>query len=204
MPADIRREVCRRLSDNETAQSIIDWLDKQPAARQILDDQFDGAKVLPQNISEWKRNPEFARFLAQRDSIANTKALAEFSVDLARSAGGIGAGAVALLGGKIMQALESADAAAVDDLTCTVAKLRQREQKDVDLDIKKRVLDQNERKLALAEKQFQLRACELFASRYEDQKIKDIMDGKESKSVKIDQLRLALFGEKPEGLDYGS
>lgn len=203
MPAEIRREVCRRLADNETATSVIAWLETQPAARAVLDEQFDGAKVLPQNISEWKKNPEFVRFVQQRERVAETKGFCEFSLEMAKAGGGVSSGSIAVIGGKILQMLEEAEPETAAALITSVSKLRQREQKDLDIDIKKRVLAQNERKLALAEKQFQLRACELFMDRYEDKRVKDILDGKETKSVKLDQLRLALFGEQPAGLDFG-
>ncbi|HPS07331.1 MAG TPA: hypothetical protein PLG22_07350 [Kiritimatiellia bacterium] len=203
MPADIRREVCRRLADNEPAASVIGWIETQPAARATLDEHFDGAKVLPQNLSEWKRNPEFMRYCKQRDAVANAKGFCEFSLDMAKASGGISSGSVAVIGGKIMQMLEDADPAAATALVDSVNKLRAREQKDQDLALKKRRADQVDRTLALAEKQFQARTAELFLKWYGDKRVQDIVDGKAEKSVKIDQLRLALFGDEPKGLDFG-
>lgn len=202
MPADIRREVCRRLADNETASSVIGWLESDPRARAVLDEQFDGAKVIPQNLSEWKKNPEFERFVRQREEVANARVYSDFALELAKASGGVSAGSIAVIGGKIMQLLETADPDMAKALIADVSKLRAREQEDAKQALRKRVVEQNDRKLALAEKQFQMRACELFMDRYEDQKIRNILDSKETKSVKMDQLRLALFGAQPEALDF--
>lgn len=202
MPAELRREVCRRLADNETAASVIDWLEKDPRARAVLDEQFDGAKVIPQNLSEWKKNPEFERFVRQREEVANARVYSDFALELAKASGGVSAGSIAVIGGKIMQLLETADPEMAKALIADVSRLRAREQEDAKQALRKRVVEQNDRKLALAEKQFQMRACELFMDRYEDNKIRTIMDSKETKSVKMDQLRLALFGAQPEALDF--
>lgn len=203
MPADIRREVCRRLADNETAQSVIDWLEMQPAARAALDDHFDGAKVLPQNLSEWKRNPEYVRFCKQREDVASARAYTDFALELAQASGGVSAGAVAVIGGKILQLLETAEPAEAKALISDVSRLRAREQEDAKQALRKRVVEQNDRKLQLAEKQFQIRACELFVEWSEDKRAREIVEGKGTKSFKVDQLRLALFGEQPENLELG-
>jgi len=202
MPADIRHEVCRRLADNETAHSVIEWLSSVPEAIATLDEHFDGAKVLPQNLSEWKKSSEYARFMKRREAISEAKSRSEFSLKLAEAAGGINSGAVAVLGGKILSMLEDGDPDAAIALVDSVNKLRALEQKDADIALKSRVADQNDRRLALSEKQFQVKACELFVDWYEDKKVREIMDNKESRSVKIDQLRFALYGNKPEGLDF--
>lgn len=202
MPADIRREVCRRLADNETAASVIAWLEQQQSARISLDENFDGAKVLPQNLSEWKRNPEFARYCKQRDDVANAKGYCEFSLDMAKASGGINSGSVAVIGGKILQMLEDADPAAANALVDSVNKLRAREQKDADLALKTRKADQADRALALAEGQFQARTCEVFLKWYEDKRVKDIMAQKAEKPVIIANLRKAFFGDKPKDLEY--
>jgi len=202
MPADIRREVSRKLADHESAAGVIAWLEGLPEARAVLDEMFDGARVSPQNLSEWKKNPEHVRFCRRREDVAAARAHSEFALDIAKASGGISAGSIAVLGGKILEMLEAAEPDAAGAIVKEVIKLRAREQKDTDLALKKRVIDQNERRLQLAEKQFQLRACELFMDRYEDKKVREILDGKGAKNVKLDQLRLALFGSKPENLEY--
>jgi hypothetical protein len=203
MPADIRREVCRRLADNETAQSIIEWIETEPIARAVLDEQFDGAKVLPQNLSEWKRNPEFSRFVKRREDVANAKVYSDFALDLAGASGSVSAGAVAIIGGKILELLENSDPDTAKALIKDVTRLRAREQEDAKQALRKRVVEQNDRKIGLAEKQFQIRACELFVDWSEDKRAKEIVEGKDTRSVKVDQLRLALFGDKPDNLDFG-
>ena len=201
MPADIRREVCRRLADNETAQSVIDWLEKQPSARAALDEKFDGAKVLPQNLSEWKRNPEYVRFCRQREDVEQTKGYCEFSIDMAKAAGGISSGSVAVIGGKILQMLEGADPEAATLLVKQVGALRALEQRDAEIALKQKKSEQTDRALDLAESQFQVRTAQVFAKWYDDKRVKEIMAGKDSEPVKVDKLRVALFGEKPSDLE---
>jgi hypothetical protein len=202
MPADIRREVCRRLADNEPAASVIAWIEETPAARAVLDEQFDGARVLPQNLSEWKKNPEFARFVRQREEVASARAQSEFALEIAKAAGGVSAGSIAILGGKILQMLEGADPDAASSLIKEVIKLRAREQKDDEIALKKRAAAHNERKIVLAEAQFRAKTAELFLEWHNDKRVQEIVNGTAEKTVKLDGLQKVLFGEKPEGLEF--
>ena len=178
MPADVRREVSRRLADNETAGSVIAYLESVPAAIQTLNEYFDGARVLPQNLSEWKRNPEYQRFCRQREDVARARAYSEYAVDMAKASGGISAGSVAVLGGKILEMLESAEPSVAADLIDQVTRLRAREQKDAELDLKKRAQKQKDRALNLAEAQFEVRTCEIFLKWYDDKRVAEIKIGR--------------------------
>ena len=54
LPTPIREEVNNRVNDQQTATSIADWLNTLPEVQAILDNEFDGRPISPQNLSDWK------------------------------------------------------------------------------------------------------------------------------------------------------
>ena len=54
LPANLRRDLNVRLENNEPADSLLAWLNSLPETKRVLDDQFGGAPISPQNLSEWR------------------------------------------------------------------------------------------------------------------------------------------------------
>lgn len=168
----------------------------------MLDEYFGEEPVTPQNLSEW-RVGGYKEWLDRREKVEDTKSLAGFAAKMAEAAGGnLTDGSAAILGGKFLEALEAADANTdLGAITKAIVSLR-----STDLEARKatqrdRLLEQKERTVALAEKQFQIRTAETFLKFYEDKRAQEIAEGKGKRDAKVDQLRLLMFGaeETPHG-----
>jgi hypothetical protein len=188
LPLATRREVARRLLDHETAASVIAWLSSKPEVLAIWADHFDGAAATSQNISEWKKGSEFAGYVRQLDEIERAKALSEFSVRLASAAGGMASGAVASLGGRLMEMMDSADPDTMKDLVAMATQLRAAEQNDRLLGLKERIADAKDRSLDLTERQIRFRECTRFLKWFADGQAQEIAAGAGSKDDKIAKL----------------
>jgi hypothetical protein len=202
LTARLREAVNRRLHDGETAGQILPWLNAQPDAIKMVEIHFAGELVTPQNLSAWRQGG-FQRWLQDLDETENTKTLAAFAAKLASAAGGdMAAGAKAIAAGKILSRLQSlgddADMETLLALTKATQSLH-----SADLDTKKlaqteRALVQKQQALDLLESKFELETSKKFLDWYADERAKRIAESAEPKDVKMDQLRLLLFGKAPE------
>lgn len=216
-PPHIREEVCRRLHEGQTARKICAWLNEHPDVLRVLDEHFAEQPVTDQNISEWRKGG-YQKWLARREQLETTKQLADYSLKLAEGMSP-SEGAARIAGGQLLMIFEDLDIEAqrtllkekpgtyiaLLDVLARVKKseadaLKARESTRTN-DLNEKRLEQNDRKLALDEKRFQVRTCELFIDWYENETAKRIAEGKAARSVKIDQLREAMFGpaENPHG-----
>lgn len=64
LPASIREKINRKLYDGEPGAQILAWLNQQPEVKEILNRQFNGCPVTPQNLSRWRRGG-YQEFLLQ-------------------------------------------------------------------------------------------------------------------------------------------
>ena len=202
LTARLREAVNRRLHDGETAGQILPWLNAQPDAIKMVEIHFAGELVTPQNLSAWRQGG-FQRWLQDLDETENTKTLAAFAAKLASAAGGdMAAGAKAIAAGKILSRLQSlgddADMETLLALTKATQSLH-----SADIDTKKlaqteRALVQKQQALDLLESKFELETSKKFLDWYADERAKRIAESAEPKDVKMDQLRLLLFGKAPE------
>jgi hypothetical protein len=202
LTARLREAVNRRLHDGETAGQILPWLNAQPDAIKMAEIHFSGELITPQNLSAWRQGG-FQRWLQDLDETENTKTLAAFAAKLASAAGGdMAAGAKAIAAGKILSRLQSlgddADMETLLALTKATQSLH-----SADLDTKKlaqteRALVQKQQALDLLESKFELETSKKFLDWYADERAKRIAESAEPKDVKMDQLRLLLFGKAPE------
>lgn len=65
LPHAIREELNRRLRDGEPGKTLVRWLNALPEIHTILQADFAGQPVTPQNLSEWKRGGYKDWFLQQ-------------------------------------------------------------------------------------------------------------------------------------------
>jgi hypothetical protein len=198
LPVAVREEVNRRLLDGEPGSKILPWLNGLEAVLRILDEHFGEEPITPQNLSEWRQGG-YADWLARREKIAATKELAGYAARLGAAAGGdLTEGGAAILGGKLLEALEGAtEGEELRGLADVLVALRR-----TDLEARKArqrdtLLEQNERKVSLSEKQFEARSCELFIEWAKNKQALDIAQGPEPKAVQMEQLHLLIFGRPP-------
>jgi hypothetical protein len=197
-PLAIRQEVNRRLLDGQPASKILPWLNSDEQVLQVLDEHFGEEPVTAQNLSEWRQGG-YRDWLKRRENITRTKELATYAAELGQAAGGsLNDGSAAILSGQLLELLEDPNPKTIASVVKSVVMLR-----DSDLDTRKadqrdRLLEQKERALQLDEKRFEVRSTELFMKYYDDRRAREIVEGKGTKAVKMDQLRLLIFGEKPQ------
>lgn len=194
MPAEIRREVNQRLLDGHSGPKILAWLNALPVVKAVLQSDFDGEAVSPQNLSDW-RSGGYQAFLHEREQVDQAKTLAQFSMDLATASGEeMAKGAAAIAAGKLLSMIESAPDEQLTKIVAAITSLRNAELLAADTKIKQSRLAQTERALALEEAKFQRTTCELFLKWYTDKRATEIAEGKGAKDVKISLLRELMFG----------
>jgi hypothetical protein len=81
LPREIRDELNRRLSANEDGGALLRWLNKLPAAKEILAREFEGSAVTKQNLYEW-RTGGFAEWEARQAMLEQTGELAADAKEL--------------------------------------------------------------------------------------------------------------------------
>lgn len=210
LPAQIREEVNQRLHNGEQAPQILPWLNAQEAVRFVLQERWDNQDITPQNLSEW-RNGGYKDWLARSDRVSAIKTLSDYSLKLAKAAGGsLSEGAAAIAGGRILELLErvadgeTASATAADEtgavevpfefnlekLTNAVATLGH-------VEVARQKEDRQRQALGLDVQRFQYRTVEKFFDFYEDQRAREIMDSDAPRPVQMDQMVQLMFGEKP-------
>lgn len=195
LPASIREEVCQRLLDGQSGPKLLAWLNAHPEVLTVLDEYFHEEPVSAQNLSEWRKGG-YQAWKARRSKIDDTKALAQYALRLGEAAGGnLTDGSAAILGGKILERLEAADEKTdLNKLTQALVALRSTDLEARKTSQRERLLNQKEREVSLKEKQFQVRTAEMFLAWYEDKRAAEIAEGKGKTDVKIEQLRLLMFG----------
>ena len=199
LPASIREEVCQRLLDGQSGPKILGWLNAHPEVLTVLDEYFHEEPVSAQNLSEWRKGG-YQAWRARRTKIDDTKALAQYALLLGEAAGGnLTDGSAAILGGKILEKIEAADGDTdLGELTKSLVALRSTDLEARKTKQRERLLNQKEREVELKEKQFQVRTAALFLTWYEDKRARELAEGKGKTDVKIEQLRLLMFGATPD------
>jgi hypothetical protein len=55
LPYRLRKQVNERLRDGQKAPKILAWLNAEPEAIAVWEEDFEGAPCTEQNLSEWRR-----------------------------------------------------------------------------------------------------------------------------------------------------
>lgn len=202
LPHTLREQVNLRLLDGQVDSEILPWLNALPETKKRMKERFKGEPISPQNLSAWRTGP-YQEWLQERQEIAATKELARFSADLAEAAGGrMSAGAKALATGRIMARLQGmGDETDLEALIETIKAVKDLHKADVDgvkVDLEKTKVQQAERQLVLAEDKFRRETAELILKHLKDEQVRAIAEGKGTKEVKMDQLIMHIWGQRPD------
>lgn len=198
LPLRIREELNRRLQDGQGGPDILPWVNGLPETKSILEKHFAGIEISAENLSEYKNGPHLD-WLEQQQSVEQTRALAEFSMRHAAASGdSLSEGAVALLSGKIFESIQTGleDGDLLEIIKAT-SNLRHAEIASVRAKQEAVKLEQKERQLALEEAKFQRSTAEKWLDWYNDQRAKEIAEGKGDKEVKMQALIQLMFGDRP-------
>lgn len=211
LPVRIREEVCRRMEDGQTGPEILAWLNGTPEAQDICRRLFEGEPISPQNLSNWRAGG-FEKWKSEQRAIRRTKELAAHSYELAKASGGnLSEGALAQFTGEIMElvedistlresgaGLEDVDPKLLTSINKSLVAARARELETQALELKRRQVQQKDAEIALAQDKFELQYVAKFIEHAANQRAHEIATSAEPKEVKMEQLRLLLFGQKPQ------
>ncbi|HRI81625.1 MAG TPA: hypothetical protein PLF88_04255 [Opitutaceae bacterium] len=208
-PLHIREEVNRRLLDGQSGPTILKWLNSQEAVLKVLDEHFNEEPVSAQNLTEWRQGG-YLDFKRRLEQIERTKQLSGYAVKLAEH-GQAYAGNVAIVGGQLLEIFESLDVeeqktllkekpATYIALVDVLARLEKSQADRIKaeagrdmVEINKQRAEQAEAKLKLEREKHEVKTCELFLKFYADKKTREIAEGRGTREVKMEQLRLHFF-----------
>jgi len=208
IPAKYREELCRRIYNGERAPTLLPWLNGLPEAQEVCRNQYDGEPINAQNLSNW-RGGGYQKWLAEQQAIKRTQELAAHSMALAKASGGnLAEGVLAQLTGEVMGMVEELsalresgqefDPKALVAVTNSIVAARAKELETQTLALKQKQVAQKDIELSLKQEEFELRYVAKFLEHASNKRAHDIATGTEPKEVKMEQLRLLLFGAKPE------
>jgi hypothetical protein len=216
LPLAIREEINRRLLENLTARKICGWLNELPEVKSVLATFNDGNPAGPidgNNISEW-RHGGFEDWSRRRDSIEETREIAQWSVKLAKASGGnITEGAAAILSGQILEVLEglarlksdsggddektaeklAAIAQTVDQVSLALRRVRSGDHDRIKLDQNQERLGLSAQSLRLDREKFELIASGKMLDEAIRLKAEQIANSTLSHTDKIAAMRKAAF-----------
>lgn len=208
LPHALREQVCQRLLDGQTAGTILAWLNPLPDAIRTWDTYFSGNPATEQNLSEW-RQAGYQRWLADRESVENTKALATFAANQAAAGKNLSAGLQAILAGHIMTGFEVLVNAAADDgqtpddpvkriaaLGGVVASMRNADTAAdrIELDKQKAAAKREDQKLA--REKFEKQTVEKFLQFAQTPEAQAILNSGAKKNIQMAELRTLIFGKR--------
>lgn len=208
LPHALREQVNTRLLDGQTAGTILAWLNPLPEAIRTWDTYFEGNPATEQNLSEWRKGG-YARWLADREAVENTKALATFAAHQAAAGKNLSEGLQAILAGHLMEGFEvlmsiGSDADQPDDpvkriatLGGVITSLRNADTAAAKLDLDKTKTHQRGAALDLAREKFEKQTVEKFLQFAKTKEAQDILQSNAKKTVKMAELRKLIFGKRP-------
>lgn len=169
LPAKLKDALNLRLLDNQPASVILAWLNGQEDTRRVLDQYFEGSRISPQNLTEW-RHGGFQDWMRKKDQAEATREMATWCMEMAQAAGhSLTDGAAAIMGGKLLNLLEGVSTDELDPqtfevLTVGLERLRKGDHRSARLQQLNLRLDQMADAIALEKEKF-----ELQLKKYKDQ-----------------------------------
>lgn len=198
-----------RLRDNESGQTLLEWLNGLPETKAVLK-AFADEPISDANLSIW-RSGGFTEWLGEQEKIHRVEKLSELSLRLAKASGGnLSEGLLAIAAGKLQEALEAGceveiDEASgkevmsgvpVDKLTAAVAKIRAMELEAQKLEVKKVEVEQKGQALDLETRKFNHLRVKSFIEWMEDERAKQIATATDlNADSKLEALGKHLFGD---------
>jgi len=104
LPAKVREELNTKLDDGQEGPALLDWLNALPEAQTSLKENFQGAPITKQNLSEWRLGG-FREWQIRRELLDQALQLAEGADEMEKAVD------TALLPGKLAAALAARYAA---------------------------------------------------------------------------------------------
>jgi len=213
LPLAIREELNLRLLENQTARKICGWLNKLPETIAVCE-EFGEQPIDDRNISDWRKGG-YQDWLSRRETIEETRELAQWSVKLAKANGGsLAEGAAAILVGQILEVLEAISRVkrdlaendgepgklaeigeAIGDLTLALSRVRKGDQGAEQLRLNRERVEQTGQALQLEREKFEVLACRKMLEEATRRKADEIANSDLSNADKIAALRRVAFAD---------
>ena len=213
LPHALRDEVNRRLHNGETGGTILAWLNVHPDAIRVFDDQFEGAPVTAQNLSEWRLGG-YRDWQTQQQKVEDLKTLSSHAAELAKAGTGVESGTTAILAGHILDSWETllfaggttadeeGNGGSEPDLALNFSRLAQAATrlKKVSLDeqkleLEKRKVKQKDKALELDREKFESQTVAKFLEWAKRPEAVAILDSGKPQTVQMDLMRELMFGK---------
>lgn len=81
LPGSLRDELNRRVREGVPGKNLVNWLNSQPAVREVLEKEFGGRAISEQNLSEWKQGG-YEDWLRHQETRTLVQELASQSEDI--------------------------------------------------------------------------------------------------------------------------
>jgi hypothetical protein len=200
LPFRLRKQVNDRLRDGQKAPKILAWLNTEPEAIAVWEEDFEGAPCTEQNLSEWRRGG-YRDYLREREKLDHLEALTDFAREVAdRAKGDLADGAAAILTGQIVsgfEALAEEGGMPLDKAAAAVANLRSGDVAKGRLDLAKEKHRLSEKRLELDRQKFERATCEAVLKAAKSPEIQAILSSGKSKTIQLELLHEQLFGKRP-------
>jgi len=205
LPHALREETNRRLHNGESSGVILAWLNAKPEAIRIWDAHFDGAPATPQNLSEWRLGG-YKDWIAERESIENTKALASYAAEIAGAGGALSSGLQAILAGRIMESFEvllNADEGddqpdkpvdRIAKLSSSIVAMRNADTAADRVALDKEKVSAKKEDQKLSREKFEMQTVAKFMQFAKSPEAQTILNSNSKKDVKMEQIRKLMFG----------
>lgn len=198
LPWPLKRELHTQLRDAVPGPQILAWLNGHPQVLQILQDQWDGRHVTPQNLSDYRGSAEFARWLKSQEALETSREKTKFVLGFAADAGlDLMDAADSMAVSRLLEDLEYAEGDDAVNLMRTLAAFRKGGTARALLDVRRAELSLNEKRADLDRDKFERQTVAAFMKFARTPEAQAILANGKPKTVQMDLLHDLMFGAKP-------
>lgn len=199
LPWPIKRELHNQLRDTVPGPQILTWLNGLHEVRTLLEAQWKGQDITPQNLSDYRGCAEYQKWLSSQTRLEESQERSQFVLGLASDAGlDLSDAADALTTSKILELMECGDTNEVIALTEVFARLRASSVARAGQSLREKEMANRIAKLDLDREKFQKQTVEAFLKFARTKEAQEILDNGKPKGVQMDLLHDLMFGKKPE------
>ena len=195
LPLAIRNEINTRLDNGSSGGEILNWLNADKEVREVMKRRWSGHAITDGNLSDWRLGG-YADWLRRRDHLELLRELAEHGVKMGETGtGSFADGSAAIIGSRLMLALETASDEEALKMAKTVHRLRAGDRGRAKLDLQRRKLSQRDEMIELERQKYRRETTIQFLTWYQCEEVRRIADEKFDNSEKLELLGKEIFGE---------
>ncbi len=198
LPWAVKRELHNQLRDAVPGPVILLWLNDQPVVKDLLQQQWQGRPITPQNLSDYRASAEYTKWLKSQEALETSQEKTKFVLGFASDAGlDLMDAADSLAVSRLLEDLEFAEGDDAINLMRTLATFRKGGNARALLDVRRAELSLNEKRAELDRDKFERQTVAAFMKFARTPEAQEILDNGKPKSVQMDLLHDLMFGTKP-------